>query len=181
MLEMRMTLQRRFAVCVAVLCFAVALSAQTQEWKSYSYPADGFRALFPDEPTQQKKDIATDAGNVELRAYVASVSSTTTVFIGVCDYGDKVANKTPDAVLEGAKEGAMANTKSHLLREKSIGLDGNHGIEFECENDEMHFFARVYLVGSTLYQTLVVYPLADKYADTARFLDSFKLITRVRN
>ena len=74
---MRMTLQRRFAVCVAVLCFAVALSAQTQEWKSYSYPADGFRALFPDVPTQQKKDIATDAGNVELRAYVASVSSTT--------------------------------------------------------------------------------------------------------
>lgn len=176
-----MTLQRRFALYVTVLCFAVALSAQTQEWKSYSYPADGFRALFPDEPTQQKKDIPTDAGNVELRTYVVSVSSTIVVYIGVADYGDKVANRAPDAILEGAKEGALTNSKSHLLREKKITLDGHHGVELECENDQMHFFARIYLVGDTLYQTLVVYPLANKYADTARFLDSFKLITRVRN
>ncbi len=177
---MRMTLQRRSAVCVAVLCFAVALSAQTQEWKSYSYPADGFRVSFPDVPAEGKQDVPTEAGSFELRTYLVSVSPSA-LYIGVCDYGDKVANKTPDAILEGAKEGALTNTKSHLLREKSIRLDGNHGVEFESATDEMHFFARIYLVGSTLYQTLVVSPPTNKFADTARFLDSFKLITRVRN
>jgi hypothetical protein len=34
------------------------------------------------------------------------------------------------------------------------------------------------MVGSTLYQTLVVAPLGKPYADTARFLDSFQLIPR---
>jgi hypothetical protein len=33
-------------------------------------------------------------------------------------------------------------------------------------------------VGTTLYQTLVVSPLASPYADTKRFLDSFQLIAR---
>jgi hypothetical protein len=36
------------------------------------------------------------------------------------------------------------------------------------------------MVGDTLYQTLVVSPLGSNYAETARFLDSFQLIPRVR-
>jgi hypothetical protein len=34
------------------------------------------------------------------------------------------------------------------------------------------------MVGSTLYQTLVVAPLGKPYANTTRFLDSFQLIPR---
>jgi hypothetical protein len=64
----RNILQRRFFVAAAVLCFAVALSAQAQEWKSYSYPSDGFRASFPSEPQLQKSNVPTQAGTFELRA-----------------------------------------------------------------------------------------------------------------
>jgi hypothetical protein len=45
----------------------------------------------------------------------------------------------------------------------------------------MHFYARIYLVGDTLYQTLVASPFGSNYADKARFLDSFELIPRARN
>ena len=178
--EVGMTLQRRF-VCVTMLCFAVALSAQTQQWKSYSYPSDGFSASFPGVPTQGARKVPTKTGSYESRSYIVAVSPTTAVYVAVNDYGANVASADPDAVLERAKQSAMPNFNSHLLREKKITFDGYHGIEFECENDRTNFVFRVYIVGSTLYQTFVMSPLGSKYADTARFLDSFKLIKRVRN
>jgi hypothetical protein len=81
-------------------------------------------------------------------------------------------------VLQGAKSGALENTNAHLLSEKAITLGIYPGVEFEAENDTMHFSARIYLVGTTLYQTLIASPLGKPYAGTTRFLDSFQLIAR---
>jgi len=103
------------------------------------------------------------------------------MFVGVCDYGAAVTGKDPDALLQGAKNGALQNSKSHLLSEQKITLGVYHGVEFEAESDAAHFSARVYIVGTTLYQTLVVYPLGAPYAGTTRFLDSFQLIARTSN
>jgi len=178
--EVRHILQRRFVVALAVLCFAVALSTPAQEWNSYSYPSDGFRASFPSEPQLQKSSVPTDAGTFELRAYLVEVS-TGALFIGVCDYGGKTEGRDPDALLQGAKEGALKNVNGHLLSENRVTLGIYHGLVFESENDTMHFSARVYMVGDTLYQVLVASPLGSNYADKARFLDSFELIPRVRN
>jgi hypothetical protein len=178
--EVRKILQRCLFAAVAVMCFGVALSAQAQEWKPYSYPMDGFRASFPSEPQLQKSNVPTAAGTFELRNYVVPTSSGT-LFIGVCDYGGKVAGTDPDTVLQGSKEGALKNTNGHLLSENKVMLGIYHGLEFESENDTLHFSARLYMVGDTLYQVLVVSPLGSNNADTARFLDSFELIPRVRS
>lgn len=176
----RMTLQCRFAVAVAVLCFGVALSAQAQEWNTYSYASDGFRASFPSAPEQQKRNVPTNAGSFELRSYLVQVSPYA-LFIGVCDYGGQANGSDPDTLLQGAKQGALTNSNSHLVSENKITLGIYHGIGFEAESDTAHFSARIYMVGDTLYQTLAVSPLGKPYADTARFLDSFQLIPRVRN
>jgi len=173
-------MQGRTTVCVAVLCFAAAVGAQTADWKSYSYPADGFQASYPSAPEITKKDIPTDSGSFELRSYIAQVTPVA-LFIGVCDYGSKVAGTDPQTLLQGAKNGALANSNSHLVTEKKITLGVYPGIEFEAESDAAHFTARIYMVGSVLYQTLVVVPLGKPYDDTNRFLDSFQLIARTAN
>ena len=178
--EVRHILQRRFFLGVAVLCFAVALSTQAQVWNSYSYPSDGFRASFPSEPQLQKTNVPTDAGAFELRAYLVEVSPGA-LFIGVCDYGGKAEGKDPDTMLQGAKQGALRNVNGHLLSENRVTLGIYHGLAFEAENNTSHFSARIYMVGDTLYQTLVISPLGSNYADTTRFLDSFELIPRARN
>ncbi len=170
----------RFLPGVAVLCCAVALSAQAQEWNSYTFAAEGFRASFPAAPEQQKRDVPTDAGSFELRSYIVQVAPYA-LFIGLCDYGAKANGSDPDAMLQGAKQGALTNSSSHLVSENKITLGIYHGIGFEAESDTAHFSARIYMVGDTLYQTLVVSPLGKPYADTARFLDSFQLLPRVRN
>lgn len=176
----RTILQRRFFLGVAVLCFTVALSAHPQEWNSYSYPADGFRASFPTAPELQKKDVPTESGSYELRSYLVQADPYA-LFIGVCDYGAQTNGKDTDTVLQGAKQGALAKSNSHLVSENRLTLGIYHGIQFEAESNVAHFSARVYMVGDTLYQTLVVSPIGKPYADTARFLDSFQLIPRVRN
>jgi hypothetical protein len=187
---------RPIAVVVAALGFAASLGAQTpptpraqtpaapsapaREWKTYSYPAEGFSAVFPFEPSMQKKDVPTEKGTFELRAYLTQ-DDTSALFVGVCDYGDVVAGRDPDTVLDGAQDGAISNVSGHLISGKRIAFGIYHGREFEAESDSMHFSARIYLVGTTLYQTLTASPLGQPYAGATRFLDSFQLIARVKN
>jgi hypothetical protein len=181
------------AVLLCLSCLAARLAAQTPaapaaqtatapvpEWKTYSYPADGFIAVFPFEPSMQKKNVPTDKGTFELRAYLAEDSSSA-LFVGVCDYGSAVADKTTDQVLNGAQQGAIENVSAHLVSGRKITLGTYPGVGFEAENDTMHFSARIYLVGTTLYQTLVAWPLGQPYTGTTRFLDSFQLIARTQN
>jgi hypothetical protein len=173
-------MQCRITLCAAFLCFAAAAGAQTTEWKSYSYPADGFQASYPSAPEIQKRNIPTDAGTFELRSYIAQ-DGDVAMFVGVCDYGSQVTGKDPQVLLQGAKNGALQNSNSHLVSEKKITLGVYPGVEFEAVSDAAHFTVRIYMVGTTLYQTLVVAPLGKPYAGTTQFLDSFQLIARTGN
>jgi hypothetical protein len=113
-----------------------------------------------------------------LRAYLAE-DGHAALYVGVCDYGSAISDRTPDQVLNGAQQGAIDNVKAHLVSGKTIMFGAYPGREFEAENDSMHFSARIYLVGSTLYQTLIASPLGSPYAGTTTFLDSFQMIPRV--
>jgi len=174
------TYRHIFLVVALLLLTASVARSQTSDWKTYTYASDGFSASYPAEPEMQKRDIPTDKGSFELRSYIAQVAPVA-LFIGVCDYGSAAQASEPDAMLEGAKNGALANSKSHLISERKITLGIYRGIAFESESDAAHFSARIYMVGTTLYQTLVVSPLNKEYPDAARFLDSFQLIARNRS
>jgi hypothetical protein len=170
-------LELRMAVAAALIGLAAALSAQTPQWKTYSYPADGFSVSLPSEPAIEKQNVDTDAGVVELHTYLAD-DDPGGMMIGVGSFGAAAAGKDPDVLLQGGKNGALENTRTHLLREKKIALGDNHGLEFEAENDALHATVRIFLVGTTLYQVIVAYPVHKPYADTTRFLDSFQLIPK---
>jgi len=159
---------------------AQAAPAPAPNWQSYSYPTEGFSAVFPFAPQIEKRNIPTAAGSFELRTYLVEVGSSA-LFVGVCDYGTAVQGKNPDDVLNGAQSGAISNTKGHIISSTKITLGVYPGLSFEAENDSMHFSGRIYLVGSTLYQTLVAAPLSQPYPDMQRFLDSFQLIARTQN
>ncbi|MGO9777326.1 MAG: hypothetical protein ACLQGT_09420 [Terracidiphilus sp.] len=189
--RMRSTYLCSIAVSMAALSLVAALVAQTTaspaapatpvpNWKTYSYPAEGFSASFPGEPQFSKRDVPTDKGSFELRAYLVEEGQAA-LFVGVCDYGTAISDRTPDQVLDGAQQGAIDNVKGHLVSGKKITLGVYPGREFEAESDTMHFSARIYLVGTTLYQTLIAASIAQPYAGVTRFLDSFQLIARVKN
>lgn len=165
------------AIALAAIC--LTLPAPAQDWKTYNYPADGFSAAYPAEPEVTKKDVPTSAGAFELRSYMTR-DNDVALYIGVCDYGTAISGADPDKQLQGAKNGALTNSSSHLIREKKIALGGYPGVEFESESATAHFYSHIYMVGATLYQILVIAPVGKPYEDTLKFLDSFQLIARVR-
>jgi hypothetical protein len=164
----------------AMLCLAATLSAQTPVWKTFSYPADGFSISFPSAPEFQKKPIPTDVGTVELHSYIAEGDSAM-LFAAACDYGAQAAGKDPDVVLQAAKKAVLQSPNTQLVSEKKIMLGVNHGLAYEAVSDQALYSVRIYVVGSTLYQTLVLARLGKPYADAAQFLDSFELIARPGN
>jgi hypothetical protein len=187
--KMRSAFVLRMTVAVMAFSFAAALAAQTtpttqppptQNWKTYSYSSNGFSASFPYEPKFSKQNVPTDKGNFELRAYLVE-DGQAALYVGVCDYGSAISDRTSDQVLDGAQQGAIDNVKAHLISGKKITLGVYPGREFESENDTLHFTARIYLVGTTLYQTLTAAPLGKPYDGVQRFLDSFQLIPRTSN
>ncbi len=86
--------------------------------------------------------------------------------------------KIPRPILDGAKNGAVANVNAHVLTTSKITLGVYPGVTFEAESDTLHFSVRIYLVGTILYQILTASPLGPPYYGTPKFLDSFQLIPR---
>jgi hypothetical protein len=156
-----------------------AAEPSSQGMTLHSYPTDGFSADFPRDPGLQTTKIPIQNGaTVEMHSYTVEVSSTTLTIV-VCDYGAGYAGMDPDMWLQRVKKGFLTGTKVRLLSEKKIALGTYHGLELEVNKDQVHLSARIYVVGTRLYQTVVGSPLAEPYADTARFLESFQLIDRV--
>lgn len=166
---------------VGLLSLAITGGAQTPSWQPYSNTSDGFRVLFPSDPEVSKNSVPVGADSYELRSYVAQVGSTA-LYVGVCDYGAKGAVADPEAVLKGAKDGAVQHMNAHLLSEKAITLEASQGVsrgvEFVAENDKLHFTARMYMAGGVLYQSMVISPLGEGFSDTDRFLNSFAILPR---
>ena len=170
---------RRFAVCAALLCLAAALNAQTEKWKTYKYPAYGFRASFPTEPKLEQNRKEAKSGFILMNSYCAQIS-TTYLCAAVIDQGPEATGLTPEILLVRAKLGVIFAPKTRKLSELAIDLDGHKGVEIETENDTVHVITRIYLVDRTLYQTMVSLPVQSQCPCTRRFLDSFKLISRAR-
>jgi hypothetical protein len=162
---------------LGLVSLASALGAQAAAWQPYSNAEDGFHALFPSAPETSKTSVPVGPATYALRSYTVEVGETA-LYIGVCDYGPKGAAADPEVLLKSAKDGEVEHMSAQILSEKKIALDSNHGVEFVAESDKLHFTARVYIAGGVLYQTMVISPLGESFADTARFLDSFGLMAR---
>jgi hypothetical protein len=175
------------ALTALVLSIASGLAAQTPQWKLFGAASDGFQALLPSPPEVSKNSVPARAGAYELRSYVTQAGATA-FYIGVCDYGANGRAADPDDILAKAEKGAVEHEAAHILSENKIALDTSpgdsahlatsHGLAFEAENDKIHFSIRMYMAAGVLYQVMVTSPLNDKFADTARFLDSFQLLDR---
>ncbi len=174
--------RRCAAVCSTLLLLAATAAAQPTPWKEYTYAPDGFTVSFPTSPIVQKKNVPTDAGPIELHEYSEQINGVSLI-VTVNDYGASMSGKDADAQLEGAKNAALKNAGAHLKSEKKIALSDSSGqeisgLEYEAESSAAHFTVRIYMVGSTLYQTLVAAPVSKPFTGTTEFLDSFKLIAK---
>lgn len=163
------------AIPAAILIFAAVAtsSAQAHNWTTQDYPADGFSILLPSDPQVQTQ---SDPGSgSQMRLYAVNLGQDM-LGVQVIRMGAGGWSKAPDAVLQDGKNGALAQSKTHLVTEKKIALGSAPGLEFESENETLHFKARIYIVGKTAYTVVAAYPIGKPFDHATEFLDSFKLI-----
>jgi len=178
----------RCVFLAALLAIAAGLGAQapgapaaptapTLNWKTYSYPAVGFRVSFPAEPKLDEKKQDAPLGTILFTSYCTQVANAN-LCAAVIDQGPDATGLAPEVLLGRLKMGLELAVKTKTLSEKDIELDGNKGVEVETVNETLHLTTRLYWVNNTLYQTMVSVPATETFSGTARFLDSFRLITR---
>lgn len=156
-----------------VLVLTVPALAEDKPWKEFTSKEAGFTVLFPGKPKLSKQEVA---GTTVLQYSVETDGASYAVA-----YAELPA-KAPEIkkVLDGARDGAVRNTKGKLVSESEItlGKDKHPGREILVEVAENVFLRqRFFLVdGQKMPQVIVAGKkevVSSKDAD--RFLDSFKL------
>ncbi len=149
-------------------------------WQEFSSPEGNFAVLMPGSPSHEIKQVKTALGALDMHMFSREIRRSAYIII-YSDYPEIITRAPADKVLDGGRDGAVANSKGRLISEQYITLDGGHaGRELTIEVPEKGTLkVRAYLVGRRLYQIMVASPkdLADSEENIA-FLRSFKLLTR---
>lgn len=163
---------------VILVFLAVTASCQGTRWEEFSSAEGAFTVLMPGDPEAQVDTVNTAAGRLDLHSFM--VEQGDRVYgVSYADYPEvAVEGSDPETMLDGARDGAVANVQGTLLSELIISLEGHPGREIKVEvaGGEYTLQARIFLVDSRLYQILVGTPIDDAFStDVDRFLDSFAL------
>ncbi len=172
-----------FAVSlVAVAGLAASVAHAADDWSTLTSDGGGFTISMPGKPTESKQTYDTDGGPVEAVLYMLELDGGNVAYLaGYNDFKkEQIEGRNPQDMLDGARDGAVANVNGKLVKETKITLDGNPGRELKVEAPgDMLVFARVYLVKNRLIQALVVMPKKTlKEKDVTRFLTSLALIKK---
>ncbi len=157
-------------------------STSVDEWQTFSSAEGGFTLLLPGNPQEQRQPVSTAAGSADAIMYITEVGGTA-FGVGYSDFPGSAAKADPQAVLKGARDGAVKNVNGTLVGEKPIELAGHPGLEIAVEMPAgaavpggAIYRAQLYLVGNRLYQVIyVALKKGDDPDDYQKLFDSFQL------
>jgi hypothetical protein len=152
--------------------------SQADGWKPLTSKPGKFMVLMPGEPKEQTQEVPTPAGKIKVTMYIVEKDAIA-YFASYNDYPPELVQKSDaETMLNGARDGAVANVKGKLTDEKKIKIDAYPGrdISFEALGGMFVARSRIYLVKDRLYQVMVLAPKANGLPkEIDKYLDSFKL------
>ena len=130
------------------------------EFEQFRCPEGRFSVLLPGEPEKQIQPVNTAAGMINLVMYTAG-SKKSGFAVAYAEYPqDLIAKSNPTEMLDGARDGAVANVNGRLLRESPLDFHGHPGREVDIEvtkNGQTGTVrVRLILVHNCLYQLMVI-------------------------
>ncbi|HEY2370392.1 MAG TPA: hypothetical protein VGH87_28545, partial [Polyangiaceae bacterium] len=134
-----------------------------------------FTVEFPGTPVVQPANpVQTAIGPVNIFSVDLDLPNVGYYAVTFTDYPPNAVG-TPDAVLEGAKNGAVSNVHGTLVDEKRITVQGNKGLDLKVVASQHTIFQRLVIAQNRLYQLIVVVsgPRATVPPDVLHFDQSF--------
>jgi hypothetical protein len=121
--------------------------------------------------------VNTAVGPIDAHMFVASPDPNIAYIVSYSDYPEEMVKKSdPQKMLDGARDGAAKNVNGKIESEKKIKIDGHPGRDFVIATERFQIRDRIYMVGSRLYQVMLVGSkdvISGK--DAEKFIESFKL------
>jgi hypothetical protein len=167
-------------VAIAIAATASTLSAANAQvaWAEYRPPGIGFALDMPGEWTATVQDINTAVGPV--KGYMAMVTVGDHAYLSMyIPYPpDRVRGKQVTPILDGARNGAVANVKGTLRGEERVivGNQPARQLIIDAPND-LVLVQKFFMLDVTLVQAVVVgHRGVETEPDTIHFLQSLKVV-----
>lgn len=150
---------------------------QQPGWQEFRCEEGGFSALLPGTPAKVTHRVDSPAGPLDIQVFTLEHRRFTYV-LSYTDYPEAALQaKTPEDILNGARQGAVANVQGRLVSETALRLSPYPGREAVIAVPDGHQVRlRFFLVKNRLYQAGVATP-KDRTHDpeVTRFLESFTI------
>lgn len=133
---------------------------------------------MPGTPKASEQSQTTAVGPVQIHMYTLDNGDEGFV-VGYSEYPSYVfSQKDPDALLNGARDGAVGNVKGEVLNERPMSLGNYVGREITGKSAEQgfSFTTRLYLANPRMYMLIYLRKGDQAISDDGRkFLDSFEI------
>ena len=149
--------KRVLFMVLGVLLFFGCVSAppKSEDLLLFSPEGSGFSILLPGTP--EYKTEAYTNGSAEFVSHIYTFDEGyASYLVSYMDYPDAVLEADPQVVLNGYRDGAVANVKGKLFSEKVITLNGYPGKEFTIVIGTQYMYTKVYLVNKRLYSVMAM-------------------------
>lgn len=161
---------------VVVTLMSVATQAIAQNWREHRPEGAGYVVEMPTEPKISSQNVPTKLGDIKVYIAVSEVGPLAFVTMFSRYPEDYVKSLSADSILDGGRNGAVANAKGKLRSETAVTISNFPGREIVIDAPSGQvMMLRYFLAGVTLAQAIAGGPAgAENNADVRRFLNSLR-------
>src|SRR3989344_1657188 len=147
-------------------------------WKEFNSVEGNFKITFPTLPKHESNTIAIPGsdltGTVDL--YSASKGDDS-YFVQAIRYNGEIDVSNPNAVLEGAFNGRVAEIPNHKVVSSNFGsFISNDSLDYLVQSDSYYIYGKLVLVGQKLYSLEMACEIQKcSTSDYQKFTTSFQL------
>lgn len=165
---------------IIALCALELAACRRSDLQEFRSAEGGFTVRMPGVPNEQTRVANSPKGRIDIHVFVVENQKEGTYMIMYADYPEIIVKqKTPDAILDEARDGTVASAGGRLLAEEILSFGKWPGREMNVEiaGGRGKMRTRMCLAGRRIYQFGWTGPSERAFSKTVEnFLDSFKLI-----
>ena len=169
---------RRALLLIVIALVSIPTRGVAQTWSEYRPAGAGFALEMPGQWTTDVTNIDTAVGTV--KGYSATVEAGGRGYMSMyIPYPpDQVHSRPIEGMLDGARDGAVANVHGHLRSEERITVNNHPGRQIVIDTKDMVLVQRFFVLDATLVQAIVGgHAGVENEPDTIRFLQSLRVVT----
>jgi hypothetical protein len=148
------------------------------DWKRVAPDGAGFAVYMPDEPKEEKQQIRSGGGTLELTKHVVSLDDDGAY---VVMYSDLPAGRTAEAdrLFQAARDRVVQSLRGELLGDSRVQLGDLAGREIQVQAARgILIRQRMFVSGNRLYQVIAAGPrMFTNSPDVGNYLRSFRLVS----